>query len=71
MSIMNEALDEVASGQARVVFLLNPTKVSQVEAVASQRLTMPRKSTYFYPKVLTGMTINLIDPQEDVSACQD
>ncbi len=70
MSIMNEALDEVASGQARAVFLLNPTKVSQVEAVANQRLVMPRKSTFFYPKVLTGLTINLIDPNEDAPTCQ-
>jgi uncharacterized protein (DUF1015 family) len=36
-------------------FLLNPTKVSQLEAVTEIGATMPQKSTFFYPKLLTGL----------------
>jgi len=44
-----------------IVFLLNPTKVSDVKAVAEAGCKMPQKSTYFYPKLLTGLTINVHD----------
>ncbi|MBF0330000.1 MAG: DUF1015 domain-containing protein [Nitrospirae bacterium] len=40
------------------VFFLNPTDVGDVEKVALSNLRMPPKSTYFYPKLLTGMVIN-------------
>lgn len=70
ISSMHEALDEVAAGKAQAAFMMNPTRVSQVEAVAKQGLIMPRKSTYFYPKVLAGLTVNLIVPEEDAPACQ-
>lgn len=40
------------------VFFLNPTKVEDVERVALSSLRMPPKSTYFYPKVMTGFVIN-------------
>jgi uncharacterized protein (DUF1015 family) len=42
-----------------------------VEAIAKQGLVMPRKSTYFYPKVSAGLTVNLIVPEEDVPTCRD
>jgi uncharacterized protein (DUF1015 family) len=48
------ALDQ----DAKLVFLLNPTKISQIMAVASAGDKMPQKSTYFYPKLLTGLVIN-------------
>jgi uncharacterized protein (DUF1015 family) len=70
ISNMQETLDEVASGRCQAAFLMNPTRVSQVETVAKQGLIMPRKSTYFYPKVLAGLTVNLIVPEEDVSTCR-
>ena len=41
-----------------VTFILNPTQIEQVQAVARSGLIMPRKSTYFYPKVITGQTFN-------------
>ncbi len=46
-------------------FLLNPTRIEQVEAVASARLTMPHKSTYFYPKVGSGMVIHPLQHDEE------
>lgn len=63
-----EALCLVRQGQGQVALLLNPTRVAQVCAVARARDRMPQKSTYFYPKVLTGLVIHhlagrLPDPQ--------
>ena len=46
---------------AQAVFFMNPTKVSEVEEVAGNFETMPQKSTFFYPKVYTGFTINKLE----------
>jgi uncharacterized protein (DUF1015 family) len=54
----------VESGRYQMAFLLNPTRIGQVKEVAGNRLIMPRKSTYFYPKVITGLVFNKIDPYE-------
>lgn len=40
-------------------FFLNPTRVEDVERVALASLRMPPKSTYFYPKLLTGLVLNI------------
>ncbi|MFH7326124.1 DUF1015 domain-containing protein [Desulfurivibrio sp. C05AmB] len=60
----DEALD-VAIKEARqgseltpVLFLMNATRVDQVRRVADENLVMPHKSTFFYPKILTGLAIN-------------
>ena len=55
-----EAARAVASGSegADVAFLLEPTPVSAVLAVAHAGEAMPQKSTYFYPKALTGLVFN-------------
>jgi uncharacterized protein (DUF1015 family) len=42
----------------QAVFLMRPTPVEHVRAVAAEGETMPPKSTYFFPKVLTGMVFN-------------
>ncbi|MBW1782247.1 MAG: DUF1015 domain-containing protein [Deltaproteobacteria bacterium] len=63
-SNMSAAVSEVVSGKYQMVFLLNPTKIEHVKEVAGNALVMPRKSTYFYPKVLTGLVFNKIDPYE-------
>jgi uncharacterized protein (DUF1015 family) len=44
--------------QAPLLFLMNNTRVDQVKKVADAKLIMPHKSTYFYPKILTGLLIN-------------
>ncbi len=54
------AVQAVQEDQADVAFILNPTKIEQVQKVSRQGLIMPRKSTYFYPKVGSGMVINLL-----------
>ena len=44
-----------------LLFLLNPTKVEQVLRVADSGEIMPHKSTFFYPKILTGLLIRKLD----------
>ena len=55
-----EALKAAKEGANQMVFLLNPTKIEQVKAVAETGQVMPQKSTYFYPKLLSGLVINII-----------
>jgi len=56
-----EAARLVKGGKFKVVFFLNPTRVSQVKRIASLGEKMPRKATYFYPKPLSGLVINKLD----------
>lgn len=53
-----EALEMVRSGEYDVAFLMRPTPVSQVRDVAASGENMPPKSTFFYPKLLTGLLFN-------------
>lgn len=57
---VREALDWVDEGRdgADMAFLLDPTPVADIAAVANEGDVMPQKSTYFYPKALTGLIIN-------------
>jgi uncharacterized protein (DUF1015 family) len=48
----------VESGDADAAFFMRSTPVEQVRAVAAAGETMPPKSTYFFPKVLTGLLFN-------------
>jgi uncharacterized protein (DUF1015 family) len=57
----HEALDWVAEGTGTAALLLNPTKVSEVQAVATAGERMPHKSTYFFPKPLTGLVMNVME----------
>ena len=56
------AQQAVAAGDAQAAFLLRSTRLDQLAAVADAGEAMPQKSTYFYPKLLTGMVFN---PLED------
>jgi uncharacterized protein (DUF1015 family) len=49
-----------------LLFLMNNTKVLQVKRVADENLIMPHKSTYFYPKILTGLLLNKLNPDERI-----
>jgi uncharacterized protein (DUF1015 family) len=57
---VDEAIAAVEAGLdgADAAFLLEPTPVASVMAVAAAGDVMPQKSTYFYPKALTGLVIN-------------
>ncbi|HKZ52322.1 MAG TPA: DUF1015 domain-containing protein [Candidatus Acidoferrales bacterium] len=56
-----EALAMVEKDEASVAFLVNPIRVEQVREVAFSGETLPQKSTDFYPKLLSGMTIYRLD----------
>lgn len=53
-----EAVSEVKSGKYQCAFLINPTKISEIREVALANEKMPQKSTYFWPKLVTGIVIN-------------
>ena len=56
-----QARERVETGAAEAAFFMRGTPVSQVRDVAAAGESMPPKSTYFFPKVLTGMVFNLLD----------
>ena len=55
---MEEALTSVQNGESQCAFLLNPTRVTEIRDVAAAGEKMPQKSTYFYPKLITGLVMN-------------
>ena len=58
---LSEALGSVRNGGAAAAFVINATKVAQIKAVALAGDKMPQKSTYFYPKLITGLVMNIHD----------
>jgi uncharacterized protein (DUF1015 family) len=56
-----EALTAVRSGAANLAFLMNPCRISQVRDIAFAGEVLPQKSTDFYPKLLSGLTIYALD----------
>jgi uncharacterized protein (DUF1015 family) len=62
------ALARVRRGEGDVLFLMNATPVADVRAVAEAGHVMPQKSTFFYPKVWTGLTIHTLDPARRVAS---
>ena len=59
-----EGLELVQKKDFQLAFFLNPTKSSEISDIASRGETMPQKSTFFYPKLLSGLVINKIIPEE-------
>ena len=56
-----EAIAQVREGKANIAFLMNPCRVEQVRDIAFAGEVMPQKSTDFYPKLLSGLTIYALD----------
>lgn len=54
----DDAISAVDSGKAQCAFILNPTRVTEIRDVAAAGEKMPQKSTYFYPKLITGLVMN-------------
>jgi len=64
---LDKAVKETLTGEGdSVIFLLNNTLVAQVRQVSDAGLIMPHKSTYFYPKVMTGLVMNQLVAEEAV-----
>ena len=55
---VDESIAAVDRGQRQAAFFMNPIRVEQLKMVADASERMPQKSTYFYPKIYTGLTIN-------------
>ena len=53
-----EAVKRVVKEKSDITFILNPTRIEQISRIAKEGQIMPRKSTYFYPKVITGQVLN-------------
>ena len=53
-----EAVNRVAEGEYQLAFLVKPVKAEAVKAIADAGDRMPRKSTYFYPKLPAGLVVN-------------
>ncbi len=62
----SEAVSSVKEGGYQVSAFLNPTKLVELKEVSEAFQNMPQKSTYFYPKQITGLVFNRIDPDERV-----
>jgi uncharacterized protein (DUF1015 family) len=58
---VEEAVAAVDSGRAQAAFLLRPPTIEQVRAVAERGETMPQKSTYFFPKLTSGLLFHPLD----------
>ncbi|MFP3999747.1 MAG: DUF1015 family protein, partial [Desulfobacterales bacterium] len=57
-SSSTEATESVAEGEYDIAFILNPPTNEQVRKIAEAGLTMPRKTTFYYPKAITGQVMN-------------
>ena len=56
------AVDQVLKGSADGAFLMNAPTIDDIDQVSGAGATMPEKSTYFFPKLITGLVMN---PLED------
>ncbi len=56
-----KAIEEVRAGEYNCVFLINPTKVTEIKEIADNNEKMPQKSSCFWPKMLTGTVLNKFD----------
>ncbi len=61
------ALADLRANKGQALFLMNGTPVAQVREVAEAGEVMPQKSTFFYPKVLTGLAIHTLEPERSVA----
>ncbi|MFH1370704.1 MAG: DUF1015 domain-containing protein [Planctomycetota bacterium] len=55
---IDDSINQVDSGDKQAAFFVNPTKMEQIESVTAAGERMPQKSTFFFPKVYTGLVIN-------------
>ncbi|MCU0640852.1 MAG: DUF1015 domain-containing protein [Candidatus Margulisbacteria bacterium] len=62
----DDAIKAVDDGRATMAILMNPTRIEEIIAVAGELEKMPHKSTYFYPKLLSGLVINRFEHGDKV-----
>jgi uncharacterized protein (DUF1015 family) len=61
-----EAVDNVKNGLGNFVFFVSPTRMEHIKACAAHGEKMPQKSTDFYPKVISGLTLLPLNPEEQI-----
>lgn len=59
-----KAIQETSQEKNNLTFILNPTKIEDMETVAMDGQKMPQKSTFFYPKVLSGLVLHSVDTDQ-------
>lgn len=57
--LVSEALDRAQRGEVQISFILNPTRVDQMRVAAELGHKLPHKSTYFFPKLSSGLVLNV------------
>jgi uncharacterized protein (DUF1015 family) len=60
-------IEAIASGQGQALFMVAPTPVATIRRVAEAGEVMPQKSTFFHPKVPTGLFVHTLDPTRSVA----
>ncbi|MEN8126688.1 MAG: DUF1015 domain-containing protein [Planctomycetota bacterium] len=65
---IDRSVARVDSGESQGVFFMNSTRIEQVQAVAAAGEKMPQKSTFFYPKIFSGLTIRKLDIEPIMSS---
>jgi uncharacterized protein (DUF1015 family) len=55
---IDESIARVDAGEKQMALLMNPPKLKQIQMIVDEGEKMPQKSTYFYPKIYTGLVIN-------------
>lgn len=63
----NDTIESVKTGKYQLAFILNTPEIGKIKAIAEAGEKMPQKSTFFYPKLLSGLVINLVQSEEKVS----
>jgi uncharacterized protein (DUF1015 family) len=58
---LGQALREAGEPGVQAAFLLNPTRVADLKSVADAGEVMPQKSTYFFPKLASGLVVQPLD----------
>jgi len=61
---VEESIAQIDAGMQQVAFFLNPIKIRQLVAVTDSGQRMPQKSTFFYPKMFTGLTLQKLEPMD-------
>ncbi|GAB4188480.1 MAG: DUF1015 domain-containing protein [Thermoflexibacter sp.] len=56
-----ECVTEVLQGKSQAAFIVNPVTITQIKQVCQSGYTLPQKSTYFYPKVISGFVFGSIE----------
>jgi uncharacterized protein (DUF1015 family) len=59
--LLDEVNESVAARECQLACLVQPAQIEDVEKIASRFEKMPPKSTYFYPKLLSGLVFNPLD----------